>query len=146
MHNIIVTTLSDEKWQITSLSLTELSECDLIIKKTCLSTDNTIIEFVYRKISWFVPMTCHQSHNIVPRTVMLMTPNCSCHSRPRTVNRLWPWWTMILLSYVTGVLIIGYSWIRTRPNWLYMEPAYGIETSGFSSYPSGQGTFTRRLC
>ena len=49
-------------------------------------------------------MTCHQSHNItvwksrqlvnaivpVPRTVTLMTLNCSCHSTCRTVNRLWP--------------------------------------------------------
>ena len=35
-------------------------------------------------------MTCHQSHNTVPRTATLMTPNCLCHSKYRTVNRLKP--------------------------------------------------------
>ena len=70
-----------------------------------------------RKHPWVVAFysLCHQSHKTVPRTVTLMTLNCSCHTRFRTVdvNRLYPRWTMILLSYVTGVLIIGYSWIQT---------------------------------
>lgn len=62
-------------------------------------------------------MTCYQSHNTVPRIATLMTVNCLCHSKYRTLNRLWPRWTMIFLNYVTGVLIIGYSWTRIRLNW-----------------------------
>ena len=40
--------------------------------------------------SRLTPMTCHQSHTTVPRTATLMTLNCLCHSKCRTVNRLWP--------------------------------------------------------
>ena len=96
--------------------------------------------------SRLTPMTCHQSHNTVPRTATLMTLNCLCHSKCRTVNRLWPRWTMILLNYVIGVLIIGYSWTRTRLNWLYMEVGKWYRNFRIFALPSWVKNFTRRLC